>query len=318
MLSGDLTDAGIISRDIQKKYLGLLLYLHDFELLSIAQSMSEFDKCDKGSLAKSLWLSHRHETTGLRLICKLCIDFHINDAKQLLCQVLGILLHKKDVNFLIDTIHLLTSRPKLYNIGFGILFSKALFISFERRFSEKGADAVAAYRKNIKHLSSPAVIFDVESDKIRILFMDYMRSDDVVVLLDAFSGLVRLPGIIKTQPSEFFVDININLCGAILEEIRLPLWKDIHVVVQKIIFGMIDVMKRYELVIKHRESFAFFVVSNDRIDGVLDAALKRGAIEDAHRLISLYFSYRKLDTSSPEEQMTLYLESRSKGIKLWE
>lgn len=40
--------------------LQLLLYLQDFEQLRITQSLSEFEKCNKESLAKSLWLTHRN------------------------------------------------------------------------------------------------------------------------------------------------------------------------------------------------------------------------------------------------------------------
>ena len=46
-----------------ERYLKLLLYLLDFELLKFPQSLSEFEKCNKDALAKSLWLSHRTEKT---------------------------------------------------------------------------------------------------------------------------------------------------------------------------------------------------------------------------------------------------------------
>jgi Rough deal protein C-terminal region len=78
-----------------KKYLQLLLYLQDFEQLRITQSLSEFEKCNKKALAKSLWISHRNSVEGLRLICKLCIDYSILDG--LVQNVLEALQNMKDV-----------------------------------------------------------------------------------------------------------------------------------------------------------------------------------------------------------------------------
>ena len=44
-----------------RSYLQMLLYLMDFEELSISQTLKEFTVCDKESLAKTLWLSHRND-----------------------------------------------------------------------------------------------------------------------------------------------------------------------------------------------------------------------------------------------------------------
>jgi hypothetical protein len=78
-----------------------LLYLIEFEQISMSHAMKDFQKCDKHSLARSIWLSHRDNITALRLICRLCVDYDIVDPT-LLENALKAILALKDIDFLLE------------------------------------------------------------------------------------------------------------------------------------------------------------------------------------------------------------------------
>ena len=86
-----------------RTYLRMLMYLKEFEELRIVQSLQELHSCDKGALARSLWLSHRNDLKALRLVCKLCIDYRVFDG-ELLHNALHELVAKQDYRFVIDVI----------------------------------------------------------------------------------------------------------------------------------------------------------------------------------------------------------------------
>jgi hypothetical protein len=46
---------------LHRNYLQCLLYLSDFEELRIIQKITDFQKCEKEALARSLWVNHNSE-----------------------------------------------------------------------------------------------------------------------------------------------------------------------------------------------------------------------------------------------------------------
>ncbi len=69
-----------VSWDALQSYLGMLLYLADFEELRIPQTIREFDASNKEALARSLWVNHGTEPKSIQLICNICLDYQVMDV----------------------------------------------------------------------------------------------------------------------------------------------------------------------------------------------------------------------------------------------
>nr|KAJ3420214.1 Kinetochore-associated protein 1 [Polyrhizophydium stewartii] len=88
------------------QYMRMMMYLKEFQELNIVQSLQEFMHCDKAAFVRSLWLSHRNDAKGLRLICKLSIDYNVLDG-ELLHSVLVRLVEKGELHFVIESLEIL-------------------------------------------------------------------------------------------------------------------------------------------------------------------------------------------------------------------
>jgi len=83
---------------VLREYLNTLLYLIDFEEVSIPQSAAEFTRSDKDGLVRALWRAHSKEVKVLALLANLMIDYHISDV-QLWSSILQGLLKADKVFF---------------------------------------------------------------------------------------------------------------------------------------------------------------------------------------------------------------------------
>lgn len=80
-------------------HLRLVLYGAAFEGIGMYQSPKDFEKSDKLALTRSLWMAKREDIEGLRLICRLYIDYDLSDHVILHNAIEG-LQKLKDIEFL--------------------------------------------------------------------------------------------------------------------------------------------------------------------------------------------------------------------------
>ncbi|KXS20915.1 hypothetical protein M427DRAFT_348724 [Gonapodya prolifera JEL478] len=110
LISGD--DSKRSDQERYISYTRMLMYILDFEELSLAMTLNEFDACNKEAFARSLWINHGSNIKAVQLICNLCVDFQVYDVV-LWENVLERLSEHKLHRYLVGVLHTVNGVPGL-------------------------------------------------------------------------------------------------------------------------------------------------------------------------------------------------------------
>ncbi|KAH9273082.1 hypothetical protein BASA83_004659 [Batrachochytrium salamandrivorans] len=298
-------------------YIQMTMYLKEFQDLNIVQSLQYFDQCDKGAFVRSLWLSHHNNVKGLRLICKICIDYEVIDG-ELLYNVLSQLGQKQDVcvfvYICIGNARKLGSVVSVSVMGWiGELWTLTLqdaFRNWFRTFVSPDRPKIDEYLYLLSLLvKSPYGVLQDSSEFIGIfshmpLSLE-LRFFTVISLGHLPSGLSSRSEAITKQLSELdgaslvsFVDAMCLPSGSDMypriDSSALVYAKDavvhgiMHILNSRKLFGLV-------LASKHLELFVQYLVQADEASSLLVATIKSDRIEQAFMLLTLYCSHHKLE-----------------------
>jgi hypothetical protein len=287
-----------------QKHMQLLLYVVEFESLSIPQSLADFDSADKSALVKSIWLSHQDDVRALKLICRICLDYQIQDAK-LLANVLWNLKEFGEYLFLLEFMQVVASKSKFYAATVSEILNETLQACFCELFKRAESEAVNWELVNsyISNLYNPdwGIFVDIETIGGQI-----SRAKSISLVFYHFCKL----RIIGLDEQELDIDLNSSKNDNLLDmlcSIQEPVLQPLQVTMEPKIFKLIDERKMYSEMENSTflEPFVKFLISSDCITGLLWASAN-AKISATVRLLSLYARANGIESNDPAEQLEFY------------
>lgn len=97
------------------EHLKCLQYISKLEELHLQYNVTTFAKCNKKNLVKGIWRNHKHNSTAVRIVSELCIDYEIVDL-QLWSGILEQLLSFKQFDYLTRVLCCLTGFMELWRM----------------------------------------------------------------------------------------------------------------------------------------------------------------------------------------------------------
>eukprot|EP00842_Homolaphlyctis_polyrhiza_P004683 jgi/Hompol1/5215/HPOL_001922-RA len=281
------------------RYMKMLMLLRDFEDLRIVKSLQELDQCDKASLARSLWLSHRNDVKGLRLICKLCIDNQVMD-EQLLSNVLSAIADKGDFRFGLGIFEMLGSiafvsildwMPRIWSrMLYGAIASWTRSCERLAEFNELMSQLVkfpydAVYLVELVEPLRSASAHLVAAVGLAYLSFSLKEASDA--LKNLLEQEVTGPGLIQ------LLDLLLGIKQHANSD-HHPLEQAILLVKQTLVPCVMNAIDQRRLFAElsasvHIDAFVKFVIAEDRIEALLLATLSAGRLPQAWKLLQMYY-----------------------------
>ncbi|KAI8911677.1 hypothetical protein EDD86DRAFT_203002 [Gorgonomyces haynaldii] len=260
------------------KYLKLLLYLLDFEQLKISQSLSEFEKCDKEALVKSLWLTHRDQTLALQLMAKLLMDYQIQDPT-LSENIFDALYQHNQFAFLVES-GLKTQSTRL-----------PLYLKQWMTQQLQSKESIEEYLDLLMH---PSISTSLK--QFSDLFSQHLDQTQ------AMKGFYLTNPHFESDLKHLLLSNNLSIesvfeCegDSLLDPIVFP-----------IAFEIVNQTRQFEKIVRYRERFGRFVILEDKASELLKYLLAKSPT-DAHRLLQVYFKTRN-EQVPHEAQLARYNE----------
>ncbi|KAI8821507.1 rough deal protein C-terminal region-domain-containing protein [Fimicolochytrium jonesii] len=293
-----------------KKYMQMLLYLADFEELRIAQSLREFEKCDKEAFVRSLWVNQKDELKIVQLICNICLDYHVYDLT-LWESALHRLLDKKLYRYLLGMLEHLTSVPKLGQMRSLPKIWNGVLLGCLRLLTEDKESTPAMYDRVLTLLQKCPFLPEINLDAFVNHFDQLAMKTPATFseLLNALRGIAALPptsnlfGAIKKCVSRLDHSELMQALDCIsgrgeqsgivpvqrIEYAATDTWIGKTWVIRAI-YDQINESGAYELLLstKHLAGFVSYLVDCDRIDHLLVASLKAQRTAAAIEIIRMY------------------------------
>ncbi|KAJ8323671.1 hypothetical protein O5D80_007560 [Batrachochytrium dendrobatidis] len=293
-------------------YMQMTMYLKEFQDLNIVQSLQDFDQCNKGAFVQSLWLSHRNSVKGLRLICKICIDYMIMDG-ELLYNVFLQLEQHQDHAFVLNMLETLVQIPSIAILGWVRgLWVNTWQISISNWFLNL-ADANRAKILEFQNLlslyikspySSLCHLEQLIGDLLQTAFSLESRFFAIILLghlptsFDSRDKTIRnvMSGLDGTNLISLLDTLNLVPNGTVYPNLdtttlvyaqKTVIPQIMHVLNSRHLFVLLAASQ-------HLESFVKYVVQTDQVTALLLASIKSGREMDAFKVLDMYCAFHGL------------------------
>jgi hypothetical protein len=295
----------------------------------MVQTPKEFEICDKHALARSIWITKRNELVGLRLVCKLAIDYSLYDY-QLWNNVLEALYQKKDCEYLLEVLLSISSSAQ-FSTFYCIpeIFQGVLLQCCEKWLAEKelGLDTVPQFLEYI-HIGSRSHYM---KEDFGLQLEDLISNWLVNGPFDSMRFLIGFYCLTKIVPNTLiFEPIYESMCAkdciAVLEtlqsaESRAIILSEIKNRIHVSIFDMINKKQYYSSIAttSYMAPFVKYLAKTHNIHKLVNASVSLQRYEDALKLLHVYFSIHDPGSDYSDKETILKFEKKFpvEGLEDW-
>ncbi|KAJ3186082.1 hypothetical protein HDU85_001000 [Gaertneriomyces sp. JEL0708] len=286
-----------------KTYMRVLLYLADFEELHIAQSLYEFEECDKEAFVKSLWVGYKDNIKVAQIICNICLDYKVYDLT-LWGSALQRLIEKQAYRYLLGIMDHVSSVPELAQLNsLPRVWNDVLLGCLQIHANNRGNQHLLHHILNLvqkcpflPELNVVAFVnyFTDMAMQTPITFDDLIASLKGIAALpptgeseNAVTKIVR-----RFDVSELVVSLD-AISGSLDNWVAFPsadLWIG-RVWVMRAIYDYIDEKRSYELLLttRHLHGFVSYLVDCNKIQNLVVASVKAQRTAAACEVVQRYY-----------------------------
>jgi hypothetical protein len=281
------------------------------------QTPKEFDQCDKHALARSIWLTKRSETTGLRLICKLALDFGFDDY-QLWNNALFALHKIQDLDYLFSLLLYLESSPKHSNLESVMELVEPVVLACVDRWFSNNRSVVGSTRFQIliRYLqvgSTSRFVDDRFGFKLWEKTKAWVRQspfDPSRYVVGYFCHYLVLTDSEQEDYSLLYQDLSSEQVFEIMDCLtkmasQVTSLVEIKSKLEQSIFDWLNKNCWYSQTASTRYMTAFVkhLATNDAIHNLLNATVELGRYEDALKLLEVYFKVHLVTETLSDAEM---------------